>query len=34
VESYFEILSLFSSHFDSNRQDPPRCWVCLMQKRD
>ena len=34
VESYFEILSLISSHFDSNRQNPPRCWVCLMQKRD
>ena len=34
VESYFEILSLASSHFDSNRQSPPRCWVCLMQKRD
>jgi SAM-dependent methyltransferase len=34
VESYFEILSLTSSHFDSNRPDPPRCWVCLMQKRE
>jgi methyl halide transferase len=34
VEPYFEILSLISSHFDSNRQNPPRCWVCLMQKRD
>lgn len=34
VEPYFEILSLFSSHFDSNRQNPPKCWVCLMQKRD
>lgn len=34
VESYFEIHSLFSSHFDSNRQNPPKCWVCLMQKRD
>jgi len=34
VEPYFEILSLTSSHFDSNRQNPPRCWVCLMQKRD
>lgn len=33
VESYFEILSLSSSHFGSNRPDPPRCWVCLMQKR-
>jgi methyl halide transferase len=34
VEPYFEIFSLFSSHFDSNRQNPPKCWVCLMQKRD
>ena len=34
VEPYFKILSLTSSHFDSNRQNPPRCWVCLMQKRD
>lgn len=34
VESYFEILSLTSSQFDSNRPDPPRCWVCLMQKRE
>jgi SAM-dependent methyltransferase len=34
VEPYFEILSLFSSHFDSSRQNPPKCWVCLMQKRD
>lgn len=34
AESFFKILSLYSSHFDSNRQDPPRCWVCLMQKRD
>jgi SAM-dependent methyltransferase len=34
VESYFKILSLTSSHFGSIRQNPPRCWVCLMQKRD
>lgn len=34
VEPYFEILSLTSSHFDSNRPNPPRCWVCLMLKRD
>jgi len=34
VEPYFEILSLTSSHFGSNRPDPPKCWVCLMQKRD
>ena len=34
VEPSFEILSLVSSHFGSNRPNPPRAWVCLMQKRD
>jgi len=33
VEAYFEILSLQSSHFGSNRQNPPRAWRALMQKR-
>jgi methyl halide transferase len=33
VEPYFEILSLVSSYFGSNRPDPPKAWVCLMQKR-
>ncbi|KUO71001.1 MAG: methyltransferase type 11 [Desulfosporosinus sp. BRH_c37] len=33
VESYFEILSLVSSHFGSNHPSPPRAWVCLMRKR-
>ena len=33
VEPYFEILSLKSSHFGSNRPNPPRAWRCLMQKR-
>jgi SAM-dependent methyltransferase len=33
VEPYFEILSLTSSHFESNRPNPPRAWRCLMQKR-
>ncbi|TGE37443.1 class I SAM-dependent methyltransferase [Desulfosporosinus fructosivorans] len=33
VEPYFEILSLVSSHFGSNRPLPPRAWVCLMRKR-
>jgi SAM-dependent methyltransferase len=33
VERHFEILSLISSHFGSNHSNPPRCWVCLMQKR-
>jgi SAM-dependent methyltransferase len=33
VESYFEILSLVSGHFGSNRPNPPRAWVCLMRKR-
>jgi SAM-dependent methyltransferase len=33
VERYFEILSLVSSYFGSNRPDPPRAWVCLMRRR-
>jgi len=33
VEPYFEILSLQSSHFGSNRPNPPKAWRCLMQKR-
>jgi methyl halide transferase len=33
VEPHFEILSLFSSHFESDRQNQPRAWVCLMRKR-
>jgi SAM-dependent methyltransferase len=33
VEPYFEILSLLSGHFGSNHPDPPRCWVCLMRRR-
>lgn len=33
VEASFEILSLTSGHFGSNRPDPPRAWVCLMRKR-
>lgn len=33
VEPYFMILSLTSSHFGSNRPNPPRAWRCLMQKR-
>ena len=33
VEPYFEILSLQSSTFESNRPKPPRAWRCLMQKR-
>ncbi|MDQ7092633.1 methyltransferase domain-containing protein [Desulfosporosinus sp. PR] len=34
VEPNFEILSLVSSHFGSNRPNPPRAWVCLMRKRN
>jgi SAM-dependent methyltransferase len=34
VEPCFEILSLQSSHFESNRPNAPRAWRCLMQKRD
>jgi SAM-dependent methyltransferase len=33
VEGTFEILSLHSSHFESNSPQPPRAWVCLMRKR-
>jgi SAM-dependent methyltransferase len=33
VEPYFEVLSLTSSHFGSNRPNPPRAWRCLVQKR-
>ena len=33
VESFFEILSLQSSRFESNRPNPPRAWRCLMKKR-
>jgi SAM-dependent methyltransferase len=33
VEPYFEILSLVSGSFGSNRPHPPRAWVCLMRKR-
>jgi SAM-dependent methyltransferase len=33
VESHFEILSLVSGAFESNRPNPPRAWVCLMRKR-
>ena len=33
VEPYFKVLSLTSSHFGSNRPNPPRAWRCLMQKR-
>jgi SAM-dependent methyltransferase len=33
VEPIFEILSLTTSLFESNRPDPPRAWACLMKKR-
>ncbi len=33
VEPYFEILSLVSDRFDSKREEPARCWKCLMKKR-
>lgn len=34
VETYFEVLSLISTHFVSNRPTPPRAWRCLMQRRE
>ncbi|MGB9628799.1 MAG: class I SAM-dependent methyltransferase [Thermodesulfobacteriota bacterium] len=33
VEPFFEILSLVSGYFGSNRPNPPRAWICLMRKR-
>lgn len=33
VEPYFEILSLTTSHFGSNRPTSPRAWRCLLRKR-
>ncbi len=33
VEPVFEILSLTTTHFESNHQKPPRAWACLMKKR-
>lgn len=33
VEPHFEVLSLISSHFDSNHPHPPRAWRCLLRKR-
>ncbi|MBU1343335.1 MAG: class I SAM-dependent methyltransferase [Proteobacteria bacterium] len=33
VEPFFEILSLASGRFDSTREKPARCWLCLMRKR-
>ena len=34
VEPYFEILSVVSGYFGSNRPKPPRAWICLMRKRE
>jgi len=33
VEPYLRVLSLTSSHFGSNRPNPPRAWRCLTEKR-
>jgi len=33
VEPCFEIVSLATGHFGSDQADPPKAWVCLMQKR-
>jgi SAM-dependent methyltransferase len=33
TEPSFEILSLVSGYFGSNRPNPPRAWICLMRKR-
>ncbi len=33
IEPHFEILEIRSSHFDSEQDDPPRCWVGVFRKR-
>ncbi len=33
VEPSFEILSLISSHFDTDQKIPAKNWICLMKKR-
>ncbi|MCP5046072.1 MAG: class I SAM-dependent methyltransferase [bacterium] len=33
VEPYFEILSLQTGRFNSERETPPKAWLCLMKKR-
>ena len=33
VESCFEILSLTSTTFDSDMEEPPMAWLCLLRKR-
>jgi len=33
VEPFFEVLSLTSSHFETNLPFQPRAWVCLMRQR-
>jgi SAM-dependent methyltransferase len=33
VEPYFMVLSLTTSHFESNCPNPPRAWRCLLEKR-
>ena len=34
VEKYFEIISLQSTEFDSDRDARPRAWLCLMMRRE
>lgn len=33
VESHFEIVLLQAGHFDSDQDDPPPAWLCLMRRR-
>jgi SAM-dependent methyltransferase len=33
VEESFEIVSLESTHFDSEQPEPPAAWCCMMRKR-
>lgn len=34
VDPFFEILHLKADRFDSTREKPARCWLCLMRKRE
>lgn len=33
IEPHFKILRLTAALFDSELDPPPRCWICLMQRR-
>ena len=33
VEPFFKILDLTASYFTANHDNPPKAWICLMEKR-